>query len=336
MLQFQNNAAAVLQNALTDNSGDPGFSVITVVDDGSQFSFGGTYPQLATLAHGSRPGESEIVRLLSSSNAVFQCARGQEGTTPVDWPAGTKMEARVTAEMLKLFVQSENGFLGSPAQGSEVFSMLGFPAIKRNSTQMLSGSTAFHRGGNSPAAVGASPYVDLGVPSAFVAGNYLHGDVVVPTTPDGAQYWVCTNSDMAVNIAAEPLFAGPGGNVPIDEADPSLGYMVSLATPLDFSVRFSGVLLVVEEVGFISRAFTAGSVPSVSIGSDLDSSASNPTRFANNVALSQITGEKCIHRIPVNGGGQLVDTLMFKVETAATGGKFAGRFYWRGFFVEPG
>lgn len=334
MLKFSNNALAVLENTLPSDGGDPAYTTFTAVEDGSELTFGGAFPQLATLVHGSLPGVFEIVRLLSRSGAVFTCERGLEETTPQDWPVGTKVEARVTAGLLGTFPQMERGFLDS--NDGTLFAAKGFPAVMRNSVQMLSSYTNFHRSGNTMAAAGVSPYVDLGVPPTWTAGNYLHGDVVVPTTPDGAQYWHCTNSDMAVYVGTEPEFMGPGANVPIDSADESLGFVVGMAAPLDFNVRFSGVLLVVEEVGFISRSVTAGDVPSVSIGSDLDASASNPTRYANNVALSQITGEKCIHRIPVTGGGQLVDTLKFKVETAATGGKFAGRFYWRGFFLEPG
>lgn len=332
MLQFRNNAAAALAIALPSDSGDPAYGTCTVVADGSQLTFGGDFPQLGTLTHASMPGQYEIVRLQSRSDAVFVCERSLENTVPLDWPVGTKLEARVTAGMLERFPQIEAGFLD--AKDGARFALKGYPAVMLHTTQMLSGATSFNRNGQTPSVVGVSPFVDLGVPPAWTAGNYRHGDVVVPSTPDGAQYWLCSNSDMSVHVGAEPEFAGPGVNVPVDPADETLGYMVAMAMPLDFLVRFAGVRLVVEEVGFISRSVTAGDVPSVSIGSDLDSGSPNPTRYANNVALSQIAGDNHVHRIPIAVGGQLIDTLKFKVETAATGGKFAGRFYWRGFFVQ--
>ena len=334
MLQFRNNAGAATAAILPADSGDPSYGTITVVADGSEASFGSTYPQLATVAHATMPGQYEIVRLLSRSSAVFTCERGVDDTNPLEWPVGATLEARVTAGMLDLFPQIDGGFMD--AKHGAKFAIAGTPALMRSATQMLASATDFHRNGFGVAIAGVSPYVDLGVPPTWASGNYYHGDVVAPTTPDGAQYWHCTNQDMAVFVSTEPAFAGPGTNVPIDAADLSLGYMVAMAVPLDFIVRFDSVQLVIEEVGFIARAVTAGDVPSVSIGSDLDAGAPNPTRYANNVALSQITGDNCVHRIPVAAGGQLIDTLKFKVETAATGGKFAGRFYWRGFFVEPG
>lgn len=338
MLQFRNNAGTVLAGALTDDSEAPGFSTIVVVDDGSAYAF--TTSQLATLANAAMPGMYEVVKILSVSGAEITVQRGYESTDdagPVHaWPVGTSLTGRVTASMLKAFLQIERGFFGSNAQEADRFAALGYPAIKRQSIQMLSNPTAYHRGGNAMPAAGASMYVDLGVPLAWSAGNLLHGDVVAPTTPDGCQYWACTNRDGSVGIITEPVFAGPGVNVPIDPSDLSKGYMVAMDSPIDFNVRFENVLFVVEEVGFIARTVNAVDVPVVSIGSNMDASSPNPTRYANNVALSQITGDSHIHRIPVAAGGQLVDTLTFKLETAATGGQFSGRFYWRGFFVEPG
>lgn len=340
MLKFRNNAEAVLADAMTDDSGAPGYGTILVVDDGSAEAFAGEGPQLATLMNATMPGLFEVVKIISRTGAEFTVERGLEGPSDAAavqaWPAGTSLSARVTASMLESFFQVDKGFFAAPAEGAERFAAIGYPTIKRHSTQMLSSPTVYHRGGTAMPAAGASMYVDLGVPPPWSAGNFIHGDVVAPTTPDGCQYWACTNSEGSVSIGAEPAFAGSGTGALIDPSDVSKGYMIAMDTPIEFNVRFEGVHLVVEEVGFIARTVNAGDVPLVSIGSDLDFGSPNPTRFANNVALSQITGDNSIHRIPIAAGGQLVDTLTFKVETSATGGQFAGRFYWRGFFVEPG
>jgi hypothetical protein len=65
---------------------------------------------------------------------------------------------------------------------------------------------------------------------------------------------------------------------------------------------------------------------------------SAPTRFANGVTLSQITGNNCVHRIILSAGGAMVtgEALTFAVDTAAAGGRCMGRFYWRGIFIEAG
>ena len=82
------------------------------------------------------------------------------------------------------------------------------------------------------------------------------------------------------------------------------------------------------DVGFVCIAHGAGSTPTVTIGNQ-----SNPTAYANAVALNQITGERCSHRIPVTTGGPEHEIISFNVDTASSG-EFRGYFYCRGLFYE--
>lgn len=316
--------------------------------EGSQFTLSGTHNfaaladgqfQRATITDVSLPGEYEIVHIRSWTGNTATVSRGVEGPGISGWPAGAKVSARVTASMLGSFVPRNSTFFspnpGSTADGAK-FGIVGYPAIKHYFPAVLDAPTfGWNRAGNSVAAAGGSVFVDLGAAPTWTASNYRHGDVVVPATANGYQYWASLNADGLSNDSAD--FSTPGVAVPFISSGVEEGAWIPTATPLDFSVRFpSGVLLAVEEVGFMAIDATATASPTVSVGGNVSSGAPNKTRFANAVSLSQITsaGGVQIHRIPVATGGALVDELTFRVDTAATGGTFRGRFYWRGFFVE--
>lgn len=347
MFLFSNNARTTLADALTDDSGDPDYGTITAVADDSadtfQSSFGGN-SQLGTLSHPSMPGVWEVVKILARSGPVFTVERGFELPTDVAvqaWPAGSVLEARVTAATLRSAPQSHDGFLSLGDSNPEIASyqlralktpvgvVRAFPLML---DAPLDGATAT---ASALAVVGTSHFLDLGVPQTWAFGSYQHGDVVIPTTPNGVQYFACTNNQASYSVPSEPAFVDATSCPPLNADVPAPGFWIPTAMPIDIEMAASGAgFFVVEEVGFICAEKTSSTAPVVSIGSDLNGSSPDATRYADNVALSQITGDGFIHRIPVADGGQLVNALKFKVETAATGGVFRGRFYWRGFFVE--
>ncbi len=347
---FSNNAATTLAVALDADAGDTAMQVASAAlfqtigpDDGNM--------QLATLTHPDLAGLYEVVAITETVGVNWTVVREAEGAVQA-WPIGTKVEARVTAAMLGTFLQRDpesrkvsnpnggNSFALSGAVGGSAKStaslVFGGASRVANSIQ-LSGRPYLQLTRSDDGAgidlnlsyesVGGSIPVDLGSAATWAAGDYFRGSVVVPTVPDGYQYWLDITSvdDALSNDATEPAFDGPGGG-----AASASGWWFPTALPVDFTTEnFIG--LVVTEVGFIAHVVTASGTPSVSIGTE-----SNATRFANNVALSQITAGGMIHRIPLSGGGALLNSepLRFSVDTAATGGRFLGRFYWRGFFVE--
>ncbi|MXN31496.1 hypothetical protein [Delftia sp. CH05] len=338
---FSNNAETALASALTSDSGDPGYGTIVTTGAGLDgfANPSGTRSLRATITDATMPGQWEVVTIRQIDGVNLIVDRGVElpwdASGPMDWPAGAKVSVRVTAGMLETFVQMQpNGFFGPALSGADRFAALGYPALKKAWPQPLASASSFHRAGNGMSIVGGSMFVDLGTPPAWAAGNILHGDVVLPATPDGCQYWACTNQDSPVYADAAPDFQGAGTHVPLNPDNLALGYWVPVPMPVSLLVRLQGVRIVVEEVGFIASVVTASSPPTVSIGTDLDSSDPRPTRFANAVGLSQITGGGESHRIPIAVGGQLSNALTFRVDTLAAGGQFAGRFYWRGFYVE--
>lgn len=333
---FSNNAEGTLSAGITDVD-----TTITLVDQPGAHKLAevlqGESFQRATLTDSNAPGAVEIVHITDRVGLTLTIARGLESTAPVAWSAGAKISARVTAEMLGSFVKKEADFFnpGAEADGTN-FGLIGYPLIKHKFPKVLNAPTFdWHRAGNSVAAAGGSVFVDLGVAPAWASANYQHGDVVVPAVANGYQYWASTNAGFLSNATAD--FSTPGDAVPFMSGGTQYGAWIPTALPLDFSVRFpTGALLVVEEVGFISTNASATTVPAVSIGGNIDSGTPDKTRFANAVSLSQISsaGGMQIHRIPVAAGGALVDEITFRLDAAATGGPFRGRFYWRGFFVE--
>lgn len=350
MHRFSNNAVSTLA------AGIDGFvtTIALTMNGGALFSVppteDGTF-QLATLTHASVPGVYEVVRLIANPAAdTFTVERGVEGS-PIAWPAGTEVSARVTAGMLSAFIQSRIGapvimdpsggtiVLGSGSgdtSGATAGTFVARGVSRANNAWVIGGQSVVQHAhaqdlSFSPTlayeAVGTTHPVDLGVPLAWnVAHNYIRGRVVRPTTPNGYQYWarIASLTEDALYSATEPAFPGNGNPA---EVVP-LGEWVATAMPVTITRDFPH-LLVVTEVGFINHMYGATSSPTVSIGVTGDA-----TRFANAVPLSQITAQGHIHRIPITTGGAPADDLVFRVDTAATGGVFMGRFYFKGFFVE--
>ena len=324
MQLFTNNAEALLAGALA--SGSTTFAVTDSAAAGLFASPSGRDIQVATLSHSSMPGVVEIIAITDRNDVDFSVRRAQEGTPENDWPPGTSIQARVTAEMLQGFAQTdpETWLMRTGQVQGQPFAMESPPAILAPIYLSQGGyKPFFHSGGIALDAVAATFPVDLGVAQTWGTQSFNRGDVVKPTTPNGYQYWWDSAGGSSTNSSTEPTFSGPG------PAAADSGFWVATAEPIDFTMR-TRQLICVTEVGFIAKQVSATSSPSVSIGT-FDA----PTRFANNVALSQIVaGGWQVHRIPVAGGGMLTDELAFKLEAAATGGQFTGRFYWRGFHVD--
>lgn len=347
---FSNNAETTLAAALDADAGDINMQVASATLF-QVIGAGDGNIQLATLTHPDLAGLYEVVAIVETDGVNWTVVRETEGAVQA-WPIGTKVEARITANMLGTFLQRDpdtgrvsnpNGggsfaLSGSVAGDAKSTASLVFGGASRvaNSIQ-LSGRpylqlTRSDDGSSidynlSYESVGGSIPVDLGSAATWAAGDYYRGSVVVPTVPDGYQYWLAISSpdDSLSNDATEPAFDGLGGG-----AASAAGWWFPTVLPIDFTTE-NFVGLMVTEVGFIAHVATASGLPSVSIGTP-----TNATRFANNVSLSQITAGGMVHRIPLSGGGALLNSepLRFKVDTAATGGRFLGRFYWRGFFIE--
>lgn len=352
--QFSNNAETTLATAFADVvdtsmvvTGDP-------TAEGTVDAFLGS-GQLATLTHATFPGEYEVVLITDRVGLNFTVERSYEGTAQV-WPAGTLVSARITAKMLGRFLQHDpqtglvlapeaglgfvlgQGAASGDARASSALVIGGRSRIADgiqlsgwSTLQLLpsqSGASGFDRN-MAYESVGGSIPVDLGVAMTWNdLGGYFRGSVVQPTTPDGYQYWLdVTDVENYYSPgvgATEPTWNNAGAT-PVTN-----GNWYPTALPVDIATGDVRNILVTE-VGFIAHKYSASSPPVVDIGTE-----AAPTRFANAVSLTQITGDGCVHRIPLTTGGAMVkdEGLRFRVNTAASGGRCVGRFYWRGIFIE--
>ena len=331
---FSNNAVATLAAPLTS-----GATTFTVAADGGADTFGvpgGSQVQLATLTDASGPNAHEVVLITGRSGNVFTVQRGQEDTVAAAWSAGAKISARVTAGMLRTFPQRLNGFLHTRMEnpGSPDVCALGdYLTLPRRRASATNGNYyGWHDGSFGAEIIGTSAPCDLGEAITWNTSPHYHGAVVVPSTPDGFQYWLDMPPEISESYTSTPpTFNGTSDPTVAEHSSLGpVGFWIPTALPVSLNARFaSGLRLAVTEVGFIADTVTATSTPSVSIGAD-----GAATRFANAVALDQLTGNHSIHSIPIAAGGVLVEELQFVATTSATGGQVRGRFYWRGFFVD--
>lgn len=330
LLLFANNAETTLATGIAGSGGPVAITIEVTGDDTLQGTFAAfgdvtldSYNNLlVTLTHEDNPGQYEVLQVTGISGTDFDVLRGFEGDV-LAWPAGTLISARVTAGAMSQMAQLnlDDGVMASNAAAG-VMQFGSWPTMQLLRKQGLAPSD--YEPVVTPESWQGSIPVDLGTPVTWSAVNFFRGSVVRPTTPDGSQYWldIADPFDSQSLDSVEPTWGAT--------APSAKGTWYETVMPVDIS---SGELrnVLITEVGFICHKYGGSAVPNVSIGTE-----SAPTRFANNVALSQITGNGTVHRIPLSTGGAMVsgEALKFKVESAAAGGRCLGRFYWRGLFIQ--
>lgn len=342
MFAFLNNCEGVLAEAV-----EPGDVKLTLADAGKwgDVTFGPGVVIRATITHPSDPGSYEVVAILGKDedaldpDVTFRIERGLEdgASSGASWPAGAKVSARITAEMLEAFPQlHERRFLMAQAAGGpNYFSLGSFAALSPDRAKPTDGHFYGSQDKNFGVEIaGCSQPVSLSqAPAWQTSASYNAGAVVSPPVADGFQYWFDPLYEGATaQTATAPEFAGDSEpTVAYNDGLPGqpVGFWVPTPQPVDTEIFFgAGARLVLSEAGFIASLKEVGATaPVVSIGD-----GSDMERFADNVALSQIAGNGHIHRITIADGGALPDRLNLRLDTPATGGQFRGRFYWRGFF----
>lgn len=101
MQQFSNNASTTLAALLGDSAtlltveSSAGFAVITAPDY-----------ELVTLASGATV---EILKVTARSGTTWTVERAQEGTTAMEWPSGSLIEARLTAGTMDAVMDDMDG-----------------------------------------------------------------------------------------------------------------------------------------------------------------------------------------------------------------------------------
>ncbi|MCS4292740.1 hypothetical protein M2375_000946 [Comamonas sp. BIGb0152] len=357
---FSNNATGLTTVALGSED-----TVITLPDDGSADRFADLPEgrmQRATLSNPALPGQIEIVYITAKDGSSFTVNRRQENSYAAeDWPAGTTLEARITAGMLGRFLRADSRGIfkttgGEGGAGASSFVVNGkverdFRVVQLSGVQMLhrigAGLTTTIGAGRyiqdmnlSVETVGGSCFVALGddVPVWQPNQSYQGLAIVAPPTPTGFNY-LFEPSDVQFQYtrsAVDPGFDDSGYAIEAynpnsgEGAEPELtGQWLPLPIPLALELSMPSVAggVALTEVGFICYEYDATTAPVISIGLAADGD------LVNAQALSAITGARHIQRFAVNPGGALAASLAFKLETPATG-RFYGRFYWRGMVID--
>lgn len=192
----------------------------------------------------------------------------------------------------------------------------------------------------------ASAYCELGTPATWVAGaQYMDGDIVRPTVPDGVQYvlWDSTYEYVVppktvTSSSAEPEWPGivgnyasaPASDVRTQEGDPLHWWVASNPSSGLTEIFPDGMVFYPTEVGFIcSKHSDVTAAPLVSIGT-----AAEPGMLADNQPLSDITGPAQRHIF--TGFKRGITDIRFQLITPAAGAdaRFYGRFYAKGIFIQ--
>lgn len=350
MHRFSNNAIYTLTAGIDSSE----MQLSMVADGDSTFNVpytpDGTF-QAATLYDPTMPGVYEIVHIFSVDGEYqYLAVRGAEGAARA-WPAGTKVAARVTAGMLSSFLQGTQeedaagetskmyagvyGYvhtlrgvsLNAPVYANDTWAIAGVPALQRFETPPY-GMSFRSVGAES---IIATRTVNLGVVPAWAAATgYSDQSVVRPTTPDGYQYAISDpdypENPVLTSGGSEPIWAA---SVAFDAAYPGVEWVrVDLTTGVDLSFG-SDVLFLPTEVGFICTGYggSVSAAPYITV----ESADAGGGALVTNQQIT-ITGAKQWHRftsVPNEG----MHAIRFKLNTAATGDIFMGRFYAKGVFV---
>ncbi|MEG0922633.1 MAG: hypothetical protein RSD57_15860 [Comamonas sp.] len=349
---FSNNASALTAAAISAE----GKQIVLQTGANTFAELSGGLIQRATITNALMPDAMEIIYITAKDGLDLTVARGREDTNSEDWPAGSKIEARVTAGMLGNMLRVDDGGIlktlgGAGGNGAGSFVVNG--QVENNyRVVQLSGIQMLHRmgaaltrvsGGSynqdmnmSVETVGGSMFVELGDDVAVWAPDqsYSGRAIVAPLTPTGYNY-LFEHKDPSYDrtkSATDPGFDDSGDAIDAyassEDMEQPVGQWLPLPTPLEFTLDLppgiAGVAL--SEVGFICYSYGATTPPVVTI------TARDVGDVANAVPLTAITEAPGIHRIPVSLNGVLPRQIDFKLDTPATG-RFYGRFYWRGMLI---
>lgn len=221
---------------------------------------------------------------------------------------------------------------GNESYITGTFSMAFMPAIQRDSAWDNNvWSYSFLQGGFTTC------YMDLGNCVAWQASHvYTDGQVVVPITPNGKQYFLRGSSydptvtNTYTSTATEPSWP-TSGNVMASPGYAAFWNVVDVVNGVVLNLP-ANTQLFVDEIGFIcTDRINVTAAPYVSIGT-----SAAPTSLVNNQQLTQITAANRRHKFTLGSDVPIEGDIKFKVETKATGtnSQFVGRFYVKGMLVQ--
>jgi len=348
MLVFINNAETETLEALASLEANEARVDEVEVDPGSQ----GIFPtwlnaydaemDVTITDEANAPGEYEIARLravtiTAGPTVKFTLARFADTSARAVWSSGASISARVTAQMLESFPQTE-----SIAPDHVYTVRVGRYGVQRNITfgslPALSVVAPFadeyrthYSAKEYPAGaelIFRTRAVDIGVPAGYSDGSsYFHGVIVVPAVADGYQYQLLRSPDGRYNATGTVAFPGDGSEVEAltDDAPPEhVGWWIPTSTPIVLEESLPGDSFVLTEIGFLGSATGLSTPAVVSIGVTGDT-----TKFLDHGNISDGFTRLTV---PIADSSDN-DDLIFTVHTPADV-SLVGNFFFRGFIIQ--
>lgn len=347
MLIFSDNAEAELKSALTALAMDETRLDMVTVDATEALKF--ATPEYGREMHvtlsdpSSAPGVTEIAVITEidrgETDTVFTLRRVRDYDHPEakSWAIGAKLSGRVTAAMLRSFVQADSEIPGvfsmdivNPKASDRAFAFRTFPVVSlgtpvgsdyhQDATGYPAGTEVIFRTRN----------VDIGEPPPHNSSSlYSRGDVVVPSPANGRQYQLLMKDAESSAYGAITFPNSDFARVDAFDADDPpkhVGWWVPTPMPIVLEETLpSGFVL--TEFGFLAvppNPSPAATLAVVSVGT-----AGDNVKFLDHGSLA---GPK---RITVPNGAFGEYSLVFTVHSQADVSLF-GSFYFKGFVVHTG
>lgn len=334
---FSNNARSTLASDVIDSDDQ-----ISLFDSSSFAPSSPGYYELATLSNASGT-LIEIVKIIDNDtvNNFITVQRAYEGNnqgSPValNWPEGTIIEGRITAQTLSSFTQGlgNNGAIaansvalnGIENRVEQTMMVAAFPCVPSNVASINEEVLT-----QAPETVLGSPYFDLGYPPAWASEvSYYNGAIVQPTTPDGYQYLATQllYQTPGVSGAVEPTwdsFTDDEGITWIRQ-DPIGGYLMQ-SPPV-------GSVFIPTLFGFVSHSIVSGTLTPINISIGVSGDSERYVAEVDGVVTITGSNQFCTWGVDQTVAVQSNEQLLFTVTSQSTTGRCVGRFFVRGFFVE--
>lgn len=314
---FSNNARGVLDQEMAS---DEMVLILNAAEsDIDRFAPIGAMPhgaiQTLTITDPANPEVMEIVAMTRADGSSFRVKRGLEGTTPLTWPEGSVVEARITAGMLNSFMQ-----IGR----DEEFQM---PYL----TEIQIIPKNFYPSYSAPMfatpVMGRSMNVSVGlVEDQFGPRSIERGGIVTHPGREGVYFVSIDGWGYEQPIPNIPPVEYSGEISILDMSGQEKDfYAQRMDDPIIIDIASTGVSIVITEVGFVCTRNGGGGPAQVTVSVGTDT-------IAENASLDE-SERMGIARFPNNLTRLTPPADIDITVTQRSPGVMEGYFYWIGFPV---
>jgi len=303
VFDYKNNAAAV-----TTTVSLTAIATSVLVDDAAQFTPAAGKVVIATI---SNIAETlfEIVYITAVSGSLLTITRGQDGTTGLVWPSGSRIQARITAGMLEAL--------------DPIHDIYGTVAIGESASAVGASSLAV---GASATATGGSAVV-VGK-SAEAQGSASYSVVIGESAVSNAQYGVAIGKSASVdNLSIRSVAEGAQVSLTNSENAVAIGSQATLSAATDSvvigkSAGATGVRTVV-----IGKDASSAAQRAIAVGWDADIASSADNSIA--IGYSSSVGSGATYGVAI-GENAAVDASKLYATAVGAGtegsGSYSGAF----------